>query len=90
MRGFTLEVWLLWPPSNISVERNPSQINFKKRPFPICPKPLFQSEAKCASFDMNMIFYCHVNKTHFYKKGFALSLVLKVRVSGTRKWPITI
>ena len=27
MRGFALEVWLLLPPSNSSVERNPSQIN---------------------------------------------------------------
>ena len=27
-------------------------------------------------------------KTHLHSNGFALSLVLKVRVSGTRKWPI--
>ena len=27
-------------------------------------------------------------KTLLHSKGFALSLVLKVRVSGTRKWPI--
>ena len=27
-------------------------------------------------------------KTHFHKKGFALGLVLRVRVFGTRKWPI--
>ena len=27
------------------------------------------------------------NKTHFHNKGFALSLVLKVRFFGTRKWP---
>ena len=27
-------------------------------------------------------------KTLLHNKGFALSLVLKVRVSGTRKWPI--
>ena len=33
-----------------------------------------------------MVFYFHANKTHFYKKGFALCLVLKVRVFGTRKW----
>ena len=32
---------------------------------------------------MKMIFYSQVNKTHF-----ALSLVFKVRVFGTRKWPI--
>ena len=35
-----------------------------------------------------MIFHSHVNKTHFHKKGFALGLILKVRVFGTRKWPI--
>ena len=31
-----------------------------------------------------MIFYSHVNKTH--KKGFTLSLVLKVKGFGTRNW----
>ena len=30
--------------------------------------------------DMKMIFYFHVNKSHFYKKGFAFSLVLKLGV----------
>ena len=29
-----------------------------------------------------------LSKTHFHKKGFALSLVLKVRVFGIRKWPV--
>ena len=43
-------------------------------PFPSVPKPLFQSEAKCEVFDMKMIYYSHANKTHFYQKGFALSL----------------
>ena len=37
---------------------------------------------------MKIIFYSHVDKTHFQKQSFALSLVLKVRVFGTRKWPI--
>ena len=27
-------------------------------------------------------------KTHFYMKGFALSLALKQRIKATRKWPI--
>ena len=40
------------------------------RPFPSCSKPLFHGEAKCDAID-------------FHKKGFALSLVLKVRVLGT-------
>ena len=39
---------------------------------------------------MKMIFNYHANKTHFHNKGFALSLVLKVRFFGTRKWPIYI
>ena len=34
-----------------------------------------------------MIFHSHANKNHFHNKGFALSLVLKARVFGTRKWP---
>ena len=37
-----------------------------------------------------LIFYSHVNKTHFHSKGFALSLVLKARVFGTRKWPLLV
>ena len=42
--------------------------------------PLFQTQAKCKAIDMKIILYSHANKTHFHKKGFALSLVLKVRV----------
>lgn len=38
---------------------------------------------------MNMIFSFHANETHSLKKGFALTLVLKVRALGTWKWPIT-
>ena len=38
---------------------------------------------------MKMIFNYDANKTHFHNKGFALSLVLKVRFFGTRKWPIS-
>ena len=39
---------------------------------------------------MKMIFNYDANKTHFHNKGFALSLVLKVRFFGTRKWPIVV
>ena len=35
------------------------------------------------------IFHSQANKTHFHKKGCAPSLILKVRVFGTRKWPIS-
>ena len=37
---------------------------------------------------MEMIFYSYANKNHFHKNGCALDLILKVRVFGTRKWPI--
>ena len=57
-------------------------------PFPSSPGPLFQSEAKYKTIDVKMSFNFHGNKTHFHKKGFALSLVFKERVFGTRKCPI--
>ena len=37
---------------------------------------------------LNPPLYFHANKTHFHMKSFALSLVLKVRVFGIRKWTI--
>ena len=43
-----------------------------------------QSEAKCEAIDVKMN-YSRANKTHFHKKGFALSFVLKIRVLRTRK-----
>ena len=52
------------------------------------PESLFQNEGRCSAFDMEIIFHSHANKTHFHKKGFAPSLILKVRVFGTRKWPM--
>ena len=38
-------------------------------PFPSCPKPLFQSEAKRGVTDMKMISYCHV-KNSFSQERF--------------------
>ena len=58
------------------------------RPFPSSKKSHFQSETKCEAIDMKMIFNYDANKTHFHNKDFALSLVLKVKFFGTRKWPI--
>ena len=55
---------------------------------PSSPEPQYQNEIKCLAFDMEMIFHCRGNKSHFHRKGCALGLILKVRVSGTRKWPI--
>ena len=60
------------------------------RPFPSSPGPLFQTEGRCWAFDMEVIFNSRANKTHFHKKGCAPSLILKVRVFGTRKWLIVI
>ena len=57
----------------------------RNRPFPSSHGPLFQSEGRCSAFDMAIIFHSHANKTHFNKKGCAPSLILKVRVFGTRK-----
>ena len=36
---------------------------------------------------MEMSIHSHANKTHFYQKGCALGLILKVRIFGSRKWP---
>ena len=56
-----------------------SKIKTSNKPFPSCPKPLFESEVKCEVIDM---------KTFFHKKGFGQRLVFEVRVFGTHKWPI--
>ena len=58
------------------------------RPFPSSKKFHFQNEAKCKTFVVEMSFICIIIKTHFHNKDFALSLVLKVKLFGTRKWPI--
>ena len=58
------------------------------RPFPSSKKSHFQNEAKCETFVVKMSFICIIIKTHFHINGFALSLALKVRFYGTRKWPI--
>ena len=70
---------------------NPKSAWYKiqlNRPFPSSPGPLYQNEFRCSTFDMEMIFHCHVNKTHFHKKGCAPNLVLIQSPWGTRKWPI--
>ena len=58
------------------------------RPFPSFKKSHFQNEAKCETFVVKMSFFCIIIKNHFHINGFALSLALKVRFFGTRKWPI--
>ena len=59
----------------------------QNRPFPSSKKSHFQNEAKCETFVVKMSFICIIIKTHFHINGFALSLALKVRFYGTRKWP---
>ena len=51
------------------------------------PQGSVSKQAKCKAIDMKMIFYSHANKTYFHHKGFAVSLVLKVRVFGACKGP---
>ena len=63
-------------------------INSLYRPFPSSKKSHFQNEAKCETFVVKMSFICIIIENHFHINGFALSLVLKVRFFGTRKWPI--
>ena len=45
----------------------------------LCLKARLQ---KCYAIDTTMILYYHANKTHFHKKGFALSLVWKEGFCG--------
>ena len=58
------------------------------RPFPSSPGPLYQNEVTCSTFDTEIIFHSHANKTHFHKKSWAPNLVLIQRPGETRKWPI--
>ena len=62
--------------------------SFNNRPFPSSKKSHFQNEAKCETFVVKMSFICIIIENHFHINGFALSLVLKVRFFGIRKWPI--
>ena len=91
------------PPGNLAQFQYPLELSLfaflfmsfmslMNRPFPLPSSlgPLYQNEVKCSTFDMEMIFHSHANNTHFHKKGCALGLILKVRVFGTRKWPIVL
>ena len=72
------------------VQKVDKTLNTGNRPFPFFPASLFQNEGRCSALDMGIIFHSHANKTHFHKKGSAPSLILKVKVSETPKWPISI
>ena len=58
-----------------------------KHPSP--KNPHFQSEAKCKTFLVKISVICIRIRNHFLSEGFALNLVLKQRLGGTRQWPIT-
>ena len=58
--------------------------------FRLPPGLLFQNEDRCSSFDMEIIFNSHANKSHFHKKGCTPSLILKVRVLELRAYWLTI
>ena len=59
------------------------------RPLLRSKNPHFQIEAKCITFLVTMSFICMRMKNHFYIKGWALNIVLiELRHTGTRKWPI--
>ena len=73
---------LLCPLYPLTLDMN----EFTIQRFNLVKGPLVQSEGRCSSFDMEIVFHSHANKTHFHKKGCAPSLILKVRVFGTRKW----
>ena len=64
-----------------------SKLKPRSGSFPSSPGPLIQNEGSCSAFDMEIIFHSRANKIYFHKKGCALSLILKVGVCGTRKWP---
>ena len=53
---------------------------------PSCPQPLFQSEGKRKAIDMKI--YMYFLSSRKFNWWFALSLVLKTRGFGARKWPI--
>ena len=66
-------------------------MKLQNRPFSSSPGPLFQKEGRCSAFDIGKSsFIPHANKTHFLKKGCAPSLILKVRIFGSWKWPIVL
>lgn len=50
---------------------------------------LCSSETKAeAIIDLIMFLYYYANESHYHQKGFTLGFVLKLRVFGTRKWPM--
>ena len=91
---FEFAMILVWTRNPVGCNKiEPSSLPWKagqdsNRPFPSSKKSHFQNEGKCKTFIVKMSFICIIIKKHFHVNGFALSLALKVRFFGTRKWPI--
>ena len=58
------------------------------RLFPSPPGLCIKTRLSIQSLIRELFFILMPSKSHFHKKDCALSLILKVRVFGTRKWPI--
>ena len=58
--------------------------------FRVPPGLCFKMRVGAQPLIRKSFFHSHANKTHFHKKGCAPSLILKVRVFGTRNWPIKV
>ena len=54
----------------------------KNRPLPSSKNPLFQNEAKCTNYLVEMNFICVRITNHFHIQGWALNLVLIERPQG--------
>ena len=53
----------------VIISTNPFGTTFKGNGlFPSCPKPLFQSEAKCEAIDVKMISYSHVKNSFSHER----------------------
>ena len=63
------------------------ELSSLNRPFPSSLMPLFQNESKCDTVHMKMGSACSFIFMQI-KVIFALTLGLKQRHNGTRKWPV--
>ena len=60
----------------------------KNRPLSRSKNSLFQNEAKCTTFLVEMSFICVRMTNHFHIQDCALHFVLIQKPGGTRKWPM--
>ena len=67
-------------------DQAPAAPNRRSHVFPVVASASARPSAKLPI--KQWIFYSHANKSHFYKKGVTLNLVMKVRVLETQKWAL--